>query len=30
MSRTDEAKICTLIHVYQTLSEKKTGFSEPV
>ena len=30
MSRTDEAKICTLIHVYQTLSEKQTGFSEPV
>lgn len=25
MSRTDEAKFCTLIHVYQTLSEKQTG-----
>ena len=30
MSRTDEANIYTLNHVYQTLSEKQTGFVEPV
>ena len=30
MSRTDEAVFCTLNHVYQTLSEKQTGFFEPV